>query len=74
MRRRARSDRGWVAITGKLPWEAWALGLAVACWIAGFDLFYSLFDRDVDVEQGLHSVASRFGVPGSSRARAAARC
>jgi 4-hydroxybenzoate polyprenyltransferase len=54
----------WVAITGRLPWEAWALGAAVAAWIAGFDLFYSLFDRDVDLEQGLQSVAARFGVRG----------
>jgi 4-hydroxybenzoate polyprenyltransferase len=55
----------WVAITGRLPWEAWALGGAVAVWIAGFDLFYSLFDRDVDVAQGLHSFAVRFGVDGT---------
>src|SRR6266511_2640820 len=34
-------------------------------WVAGFDLFYSLFDRDVDVEQGLHSFAVRFGVAGA---------
>jgi 4-hydroxybenzoate polyprenyltransferase len=52
---------GWVAITGRLPWEAWALGGAVACWVAGFDLFYSLLDVDVDRAQGLHSVATRFG-------------
>ena len=51
----------WVAITGKLPWEAWALGGAVALWVAGFDLFYSLFDLEVDREQGLHSFATRFG-------------
>src|SRR5947207_14045326 len=51
---------GWVAVTGQLPWEAWALGAAVAFWVAGFDLFSSLFDRDIDVQQGLHSVASRF--------------
>jgi len=51
----------WVAITGKLPWEAWALGGAVALWVSGFDLFYSLFDLDVDREQGLHSFATRFG-------------
>jgi len=57
----------WVAITGRLPWEAWALGAAVAVWIAGFDFFYSLFDRDVDVSQGLHSVATRFGVEGAFR-------
>jgi 4-hydroxybenzoate polyprenyltransferase len=54
----------WVAITGTLPWEAWALGAAVAFWVCGFDLFYSLFDREVDLEQGLHSVATRFGVRG----------
>lgn len=55
----------WVAITGRLPWEAWALGAAVAVWIAGFDLFYSLFDRDFDVREGLHSVAVSFGVHGA---------
>jgi 4-hydroxybenzoate polyprenyltransferase len=55
----------WVAITGRLPWEAWALGAAVAVWIAGFDLFYSLFDREVDLAEGLHSAAVRFGVAGA---------
>ena len=56
---------GWVAITGTLPWEAWALGAAVACWVGGFDLFYSLFDREIDLQQGLHSAATRFGVRGA---------
>jgi 4-hydroxybenzoate polyprenyltransferase len=55
----------WVAITGRLPWEAWALGGAVACWVAGFDLFYALLDRDVDLREGLHSVATRFGERGA---------
>ena len=55
---------GWVAVTGGLPWEAWVLGAAVALWVAGFDLFYSLFDRDVDLAQGLHSAATRFGAEG----------
>jgi 4-hydroxybenzoate polyprenyltransferase len=55
----------WVAITGELPWEAWVLGAAVALWIAGFDLFYSLFDLEVDRAQGLHSWATRFGVRGT---------
>jgi 4-hydroxybenzoate polyprenyltransferase len=54
----------WVAVTGKLPWQAWALGGAVATWVAGFDLFYSLFDLEIDREQGLHSFATRFGVEG----------
>jgi 4-hydroxybenzoate polyprenyltransferase len=55
----------WVAITGKLPWQAWLLGAAVAAWVAGFDLFYSLFDEEVDRSQGLHSVTTRFGVRGA---------
>jgi len=55
----------WVAVTGELPWEAWALGGAVAAWIAGFDFFYSLFDREIDQRQGLHSAAVRFGVRGA---------
>ena len=52
---------GWVAVTGELPLEAWLLGAAVALWIAGFDLFYSLFDVEIDRAQGLHSWAVRFG-------------
>jgi 4-hydroxybenzoate polyprenyltransferase len=55
----------WVAITGKLPWQAWVLGLAVATWVAGFDLFYSLFDIEIDRAQGLHSVSTEFGVRGA---------
>jgi 4-hydroxybenzoate polyprenyltransferase len=55
----------WVAITGRLPWQAWLLGAAVAFWVAGFDLFYALFDLEVDRREGLHSVATRFGVRGT---------
>jgi 4-hydroxybenzoate polyprenyltransferase len=54
----------WVAITGELPWEAWTLGAAVAAWIAGFDLFYSLFDVEIDRREGLHSWATRWGERG----------
>jgi 4-hydroxybenzoate polyprenyltransferase len=53
-----------VAITGELPWQAWALGGAVAFWVAGFDLFYSLLDLPVDRAAGLHSWATRFGTEG----------
>ena len=55
----------WAAITGTIPWQAWALGGAVATWVAGFDLFYALFDVDVDREQGLHSWVTRFGEDGA---------
>ena len=55
----------WVAITNRLPWQSWTLGAAVALWVAGFDCFYALFDLDVDRAQGLHSIATRFGVRGA---------
>jgi 4-hydroxybenzoate polyprenyltransferase len=55
----------WVAITNHLPWQAWLLGAAVALWVAGFDFFYALFDLDVDRGEGLHSIATRFGVRGA---------
>ena len=42
----------WVAITGELPLEAWLLGAAVACWVAGFDCFYALLDLDFDRREG----------------------
>jgi 4-hydroxybenzoate polyprenyltransferase len=55
----------WVAITNRLPWQSWMLGAAVAFWVAGFDFFYALFDLDIDRREGLHSVATRFGVNGA---------
>jgi len=54
----------WAAITGTLPWQSWVLGGAVALWVAGFDLFYSLFDLEHDRAHGLHSWATRFGERG----------
>jgi 4-hydroxybenzoate polyprenyltransferase len=54
----------WAAVTGKLPWESWTLGAAVALWVAGFDLFYSLLDLEIDRAQGLQSIATRFGERG----------
>jgi 4-hydroxybenzoate polyprenyltransferase len=55
----------WAAIKGDMPWQSWALGAAVATWVTGFDLFYALYDIDVDREQGLHSWATRFGERGA---------
>lgn len=54
----------WLAMTGRAPWEAWAIGAAVLLWVAGFDLFYSLFDLEHDRVEGLHSWATRFGERG----------
>jgi 4-hydroxybenzoate polyprenyltransferase len=38
------------------------LGLAVVFWLAGFDIIYSLQDREFDRSRGLYSVPVRFGV------------
>ena len=54
----------WLALTGGAPWEAWTIGAAVLLWVAGFDLFYSLFDVEHDRAEGLHSWATRFGERG----------
>jgi 4-hydroxybenzoate polyprenyltransferase len=55
----------WLAVTGSAPWEAWAISAAVALWVAGFDVFYSLFDLEHDREEGLRSLAVRFGERGA---------
>ncbi|HEX4747750.1 MAG TPA: UbiA-like polyprenyltransferase [Gaiellaceae bacterium] len=55
----------WLAVSGTAPWEAWAIGAAVALWVAGFDLFYALFDLEHDRAVGLHSWAVRFGERGA---------
>ena len=55
----------WAAITGSIPWEAWALGGAVALWVAGFDFFYSLLDLEIDRAQELQSIAARYGEGGA---------
>jgi 4-hydroxybenzoate polyprenyltransferase len=54
----------WIATTGHAPWEAWVLGAAQGVWVAGFDLFYSLFDIEHDRRSGLYSWATRFGESG----------
>ncbi len=53
---------GWLAVTGHLSLEAWLLGAAVACWIAGFDIIYATMDLDVDRAQGLHSLPADYGL------------
>lgn len=52
---------GWIAVTGEFALAPILLGLAVACWIAGFDIIYALLDLDFDRTAGVHSVPVRFG-------------
>jgi 4-hydroxybenzoate polyprenyltransferase len=42
-----------------------ALAGAVLCWVAGFDILYSLQDIEFDRGEGLHSVPAAFGAGGA---------
>ena len=53
----------WIAVRGQLDAPALWLRVAVATWIAGFDVLYALDDRDFDQKAGIHSIPVRFGVP-----------
>ena len=50
------------------------LGLAVVFWLAGFDIIYSLQDREFDRASGLYSVPVRFGVAGALRLSSLFHC
>ena len=55
---------GYLAVTGRWSEPAWllfAVTLAVATWVAGFDIFYALPDEGFDREQGLRSAVVRLG-------------
>ncbi len=53
---------GVVAVSETITFWSVLLALGVMCWVAGFDLLYSLQDIEVDKKLGLHSVPSKFGV------------
>jgi 4-hydroxybenzoate polyprenyltransferase len=55
----------WIAVRGDFTLVPGLLMLAVACWIAGFDVLYALADRDFDRSAGLHSIPAKFGVAGA---------
>jgi 4-hydroxybenzoate polyprenyltransferase len=64
---------GYLAITGRWSepwWMLCALALAVATWVAGFDILYALQDVAFDRENALHSVPVAYG---EARAVAVAR-
>ena len=55
----------WLAIRGSIDAPAVILGLAVLCWVTGFDILYALQDLEFDRQAGLHSIPARLGVAGS---------
>lgn len=52
----------WVAVRGTLDYPAAVLGLAVAFWVAGFDIIYGSQDYEHDVLHNIYSVSAFFGV------------
>jgi 4-hydroxybenzoate polyprenyltransferase len=55
---------GWLAVTGAWSRPAWllvAITVAVATWVAGFDIFYALPDAAFDRASGLRSAVVRLG-------------
>jgi 4-hydroxybenzoate polyprenyltransferase len=51
-----------------------SLGLAVVFWLAGFDIIYSLQDREFDRASGLYSIPVKFGVTGALRLSSLFHC
>ena len=55
---------GWLAVTGAWSEPWWllvAITVAVATWVAGFDIFYALPDEAFDRGEGLRSAVVRLG-------------
>ncbi len=52
----------WVAVKGTVDLTALLLSLAVAFWVAGFDVIYALQDVEFDKREGLYSLPSRLGI------------
>jgi len=52
----------WIAITGTVSAVVpLVLATAVATWVAGFDILYSLQDEEFDRRSGLNSIPARLG-------------
>lgn len=58
---------GYIAVTGAFSLVALLLWLAVAAWVAGFDVLYGVLDMEFDVANKVHSVAADLGIDGAIR-------
>ncbi len=56
-----------VALNAHVSLNAVILGAAMASWVAGFDILYSLQDYEFDKSMGLGSVPVKFGIEGAIR-------
>jgi 4-hydroxybenzoate polyprenyltransferase len=60
----------WIALRGDLRWPPVLLGLAVLCWVSGFDIIYACQDVEFDRTHGLYSIPRRLGVRNALRTAA----
>jgi len=60
-----------VAVRGEVAAAPFVLVGVVLCWVAGFDVLYSLQDLDFDRRRGLYSLPVRLGERGALWASAA---
>ncbi|MBK3331868.1 UbiA family prenyltransferase [Persephonella atlantica] len=51
-----------VALKGTVEISAVFLGLGMAFWVAGFDIFYALQDIEFDRKAGVHSIPAKYGI------------
>lgn len=52
----------WIALRGDLRASILLVGVAVALWVAGFDIIYACQDVDFDRAQHLDSIPRRYGI------------
>jgi 4-hydroxybenzoate polyprenyltransferase len=55
----------WIGLGAPVTLAPWLLVFAVASWVGGFDVLYSLQDESFDRDAGLHSIPARFGARGA---------
>lgn len=53
---------GWLAISGRIEFAPFLIGVAVIFWLAGFDIIYAIQDIEFDKQVGLYSIPVKFGL------------
>lgn len=56
---------GFLAVTNYFHWLPILLGIAVLCWVSGFDIIYALQDEEFDRSLSLNSIPVALGTKGA---------
>jgi 4-hydroxybenzoate polyprenyltransferase len=51
----------FAAVTGEVPWQAWALLIGNLFWVLAYDTEYAMVDRDDDIKIGMKTSAITLG-------------